>query len=368
MEDDIIKRTIDATIQYRRTDSNALQLRQTYCTPFRFCNVTRRNEPVATDTVYSATPAFDNGSKIAQIYVGRQTLVTDIYAMKIEKEFIHTLQENIRKIGAMDTLISGRAKTEISKQCHDILCAYCIKDWQSEPYYQHQNYAERKYAQIKPLVNRLLNTTGAPPESWLLALEHVVRTLNHTANKTLGWRTPIQALSGTKPDISAIIIFQFWELIYYKHINAKFPHDSNEKIGRFVGVADNVGHALTYKILSDENTILYRSTIRSAIKTDVKNRRLEPNVHQEYIKSKFNRETMLHTINPDELIGKTFLREPSEDGIRLRAKIVERIKSMEDKISDDTKFTRFRCIVNDEEFEDFVTYMDVINHIEKEDE
>ena len=41
---------------------------------------------------------------------------------------------------------------------------------------------------------------------------------------------------------------------------------------------------------------------------------------------------------------------------------------MEDKISDDTKFTRFRCIVNDEEFEDFVTYMDVINHIEKEDE
>ena len=368
MEDDIIKRTIDATTQYGRTNSNALQLRQTYRTPFPACNVTRRNEPVATDTVYSTTPAIDNGSKIAQIYVGRQTLVTDIYAMKTEKEFIHTLQENIRKRGAMDTLISDRAKTEISKQCHDILRAYCIKDWQSEPYYQHQNYAERKYAQIKPLVNRLLNTTGAPPELWLLALEHVVRTLNHTANKTLGWRTPIQALSGTKPDISAIIIFHFWESIYYKHINAEFPHDSNEKIGRFVGVADNVGHALTYKILSDENTILYRSKIRSATKTDVKNRRLEPNVHQEYIKSKFNRETMLPTINPDELIGKTFLREPSEDGTRLRAKIVERIKSMEDKISDDPKFIRFRCTVNDGEFEDFVTYMDVINHIEKEDE
>ena len=91
MDDDIIKRTINATTQYGRTDSNALHLRQTYCTPFPACNVTRRNDPVATDTVYSATPAIDNGSKIAQIYVGRQTLVVDIYAMNTEKVFIHTL-------------------------------------------------------------------------------------------------------------------------------------------------------------------------------------------------------------------------------------------------------------------------------------
>ena len=46
----------------------------------------------------------------------------------------------------MNMLISDRAKVKISKQCHDILRAYCIKDFQSEPHYQHQNYAERKYA------------------------------------------------------------------------------------------------------------------------------------------------------------------------------------------------------------------------------
>ena len=95
---------------------------------------------------------------------------------------------------------------------------------------------------------------------------------------------------------------------------------------------------------------------------------MEPNVHKEYIKSNFNGETMLLTINSDELIGKTFLWEPFENGIRLRAKIGEKIKSMNDKISDDLKFIQFCCTVNDREFEDFVTYMDVINHIEKEDE
>ena len=142
MNDDIIKRTIDNTTQYGHTDS---KLRQTYRTTFPVCNITRRNEPVATDIVYSATPAIDNGCKIAQVYDGRQRLVVDSYIRnENRKDFIHTLQENIWKRGALDTLISDRAKTEISKQCHDILCAYCIKDWQSEPYYQHQNYVKRK--------------------------------------------------------------------------------------------------------------------------------------------------------------------------------------------------------------------------------
>ena len=69
------------------------------------------------------------------------------------------------------------------------------------------------------------------------------------ANKSIGWKTPMQMLTGTKPDITAIIIYKFWEKVYYAHVNPEFPYDSTEKLGRFVGVADDVGHALTYKIL-----------------------------------------------------------------------------------------------------------------------
>ena len=95
-------------------------------------------------------------------------------------------------------------------------------------------------------------------------------------NKTLNWQTPLQALYGMKPDVSALVIFRFWEKVYYKHINANFPNNSTERIGRFVGVADNVGHVLTYKILSDEQRIIFRSRIRSAESTEVKNKILEP--------------------------------------------------------------------------------------------
>ena len=367
VNDEVIRNTINATTQYGRTTSNPLQLRQTFKTPFPACNVLRRNEPVATDTVYSSTPAIDNGSTLAQIFVGRDTLVIDVYPIKTQKEFITTLQDNIRERGAMELLISDRAKIEIGNECHDILRAYCIKEWQSEPYYQHQNFAERKYAQIKPLVNRLLNTTGAPPSIWLLALQHVTRTLNHLANKTLKWTTPLEKLTGRKPDISSILIYNFWDKIYYKHINAKFPHESSEKLGRFVGVADSVGHALTFKILSGESKIIFRSKIRSAEMEYLKNKIIEPDIKKEIVKSKFERNGALPTFDPKDLIGRTFLRDPNEEGIRHRAKIVEILRENDEERTNDLRFVKFRCSINDNQYEDIVTYVDIINHIEKEE-
>ena len=137
-------------------------------------------------------------------------------------------------------------------------------------------------------------------------------------------------------------------------------------MGRFVGVADNVGHALTYKILTDDFRIIFRSRIRTAEDTTVKNKILEP-ITDEILKSKFNRDDTLPTIDPDTLIGRTFLKEPNDDGIRLRAKIIERIENEDTERSNDPRFIRFRCSVNDDQFEDIITYIDVINHIGKDD-
>ena len=55
-------------------------------------NIPRRHEPVATDTVFSDTPAVDSGVKQAQVFVGRDTLVADTYPMKSGKQFVNTLE------------------------------------------------------------------------------------------------------------------------------------------------------------------------------------------------------------------------------------------------------------------------------------
>ena len=93
---------------------------------------------MATDTVYSDTPAIDGRFTAAQFFVGTESLVCDIYPMKMDKQFVNVLQDNIRRRGAMSKLISDRVQVEIRNKVQDIFKNYLIIDWQSEPHNQHQ--------------------------------------------------------------------------------------------------------------------------------------------------------------------------------------------------------------------------------------
>ena len=61
----------------------------------------------------------------------------------------------------MDKLLSDSAKTEISNKVMDILRAYHISNWHSEPYHQIQNPAEWRYRTIKSCTNTVMNRSGA---------------------------------------------------------------------------------------------------------------------------------------------------------------------------------------------------------------
>jgi hypothetical protein len=136
---DTIRRTIEVTTQYARGRVSDT-IRQHWKSRFPACNVRRRNEAVATDTVFSDTPAVDNGAKAAQLFIGRTSLVADVYGLKTDKEFVNTLEDNIRERGAMDKLISDCARAETSTRIKDILRALVIAEWQSEPYQQNQKF------------------------------------------------------------------------------------------------------------------------------------------------------------------------------------------------------------------------------------
>ena len=53
--------------------------------------VSRRHEAVVTDTVYSDTPAVDSDVKMAQLFVAKESLVSDIFPIKSGKQFANTL-------------------------------------------------------------------------------------------------------------------------------------------------------------------------------------------------------------------------------------------------------------------------------------
>ena len=139
---------------------------------------------------------------------------------------------------------------------------------------------KKGYGVVKRYINTLMNLTGVPAHCWLLCMLYVCHLLNATASPALGGLTPLQALTGQVPDISYFLHFSFWEPIYYKvdesEPDHRFPSQSNEKRGHWVGFAENKGDQLTWKILTDDtNTIIIRSAVRSATKTSP-NLRLDP--------------------------------------------------------------------------------------------
>ena len=83
-------------------------------------------ELVAIDTVYCNTPDIEDVSTSYQLFVGKDTLLTDVYSMKSEKPFSSTVADNIRQRGAMDKINFDRAKVEISNKVKDILRALFI--------------------------------------------------------------------------------------------------------------------------------------------------------------------------------------------------------------------------------------------------
>jgi hypothetical protein len=76
----------------------------------------RCNELVATDSVYRPVPAVDNGSVVAQCFVGRKSGFTSCEGLgPSDKQFATTLMNHIRKYGNMDMLISDRAQAQVSQ-------------------------------------------------------------------------------------------------------------------------------------------------------------------------------------------------------------------------------------------------------------
>ena len=52
----------------------------------------------------------------------------------------------------------------------------------------------------------------------------------------------MEKLMGSTPDISSLLCFCFWEPVYYRMDDSDFPSEPTEKLRRFVGIFENVGH------------------------------------------------------------------------------------------------------------------------------
>jgi hypothetical protein len=100
---------------------------------------------------------------------------------------------------------------------------------------------------------------------------YVCFLLNNTWCESIG-DVPIRLSTGSTNNISPLLCFHFWEPVYYKVDDSDFPSDTCEKCRHFVGISETVGHAMIFKILTDDTLkVIHQSNVRSALHPHTKN-------------------------------------------------------------------------------------------------
>jgi hypothetical protein len=73
-------------------------------------------------------------------------------------------------------------------------------------------------------------------------------------------------------------------------------------------------------------------------------------------------------VDPTELVGRTFLLPPQEDGQRFRARIIRAIGDQENDLECSSDRLEFLCSLNDDEREEIISYNDIINYFNQDND
>ena len=257
---DIVKATLEHTTQLAKT-SIKYPLQRHFKSRNPFANVHRLNEVVSTDPLFANCKSLDNKFQGAQVFYGLKLHCIDVYGLKSKGEFPRIYKDFIREQGAPSALRRDNAQEEKSSEVLDIQRNLYVKDQFSEAYNPQQNPVEgRAIRWLKMASHTLLDRTGAPDAAWYFAIKYLADVHNITYDSTIG-TTPYQMRHGITPDISAYLQHTFWEPIVYLDHEETWP-TTKERPGRWVGIAHNIGDALTYWVYDEQSKrVLARSVV-----------------------------------------------------------------------------------------------------------
>ena len=135
-----------------------------------------------------------------------------------------------------------------------------------------------------------------------------------------------------------MLLYTFYQPVFYATHDQHFPSESEERAAFWVGFGEHCGDAMTHKLLDKiTQKIIYRSAVRPLTKSNPNHRLTEDGgeastskqpsskIPTVFIRSRQEDANPSHIkpmpeFDPDDLIGRTFLLPPQENGERLRAK------------------------------------------------
>ena len=79
------------------------------------------------------------------------------------------------------------------------------------------------------------------------------------------WQNTPFAITGITPDISIILLFTFYQPVFYATHDQNFPSEREARAGYWVGFGEHCGDAMTHKLLDHETQkIIYRPVVHAS--------------------------------------------------------------------------------------------------------
>ena len=255
---DVVKATIENSTQWYQGE-NRFPMRHHIKSRFPAANVNHLPDTVSYDTLFSDTPALDNGIKghggctMMEIFYAKPSQLVYGVPLSAKRNVPDAVKDFIRRFGAPTAFLSDSATENKGYKIEDVERNYNIsRHHYSEPEYQNQNWVENKIGQIKNMVNNIMDITGTPAACWLICTLYVISLMQIISQPSLGGMSAMQKVTGFVQDTSKCLHYHWWQPVYYLDHDVPYPSQSCEKLDCWCGWADDHGDILTYWILTED--------------------------------------------------------------------------------------------------------------------
>jgi hypothetical protein len=135
---------------------------------------------------------------------------------------------------------------------------------QTEPHTQSSNMGEGGVRELKRGVGRQMLRSGCPERLWDDCIIREVYMRSHTSLDIFGLegQVPEIKVKGETVDISTIAEYACYEWVTFRDTSSKFLV-SKIQLGRDLGAAIDIGSAMARKILKNNGSVMYRTSVRS---------------------------------------------------------------------------------------------------------
>jgi hypothetical protein len=232
-----------------------------------------------TDTMYS-TILSRQKNKAAQIFCTDFGFVR-AFPLKKEKEAHDAMSLIFQRYGVPHVMFMDGAKAQVEGEFRRKLCDAGCHTKQTERHTQSSTMGEGAVRELKKGVGRQILRSGYPTWFWGDCIIREAYVRSHTSLDIYGLegQVPESKIKGETVDISTIAEYAWYEWVKFRYTAAKFPV-SKIQLGRDLGAAIDIGPAMTRKILKQNGSVIYRSSVRPLTQDEIQSPTEQKELHE----------------------------------------------------------------------------------------